>query len=189
MNRQQGFSLLETLAAILLLAIAVAALMRVAGASLNLTDKLGQATRADMLAQGKLDALGIAEPLAPGEHEGRFDKDYRWRLRVLPWQDGELPPDAALMLYRVELHVLWGDARRPREMERHNIARRITGGGVEFGLALGGRRLLQHLIHGFPLSGPESGHTDRHATRKAWLPRPFSFIRTIPSASESHRIC
>ena len=111
-----GFSLLETIAAILLLAIAVAALMRVASASLNLTDKLGQTTRADMLAQGKLDALGIAEPLAPGEYEGKFDKDYRWRLRVLPWQDGELPPDAALMLYRVELHVLWGDARRPREL-------------------------------------------------------------------------
>jgi hypothetical protein len=28
-------------------------------------------------------------------------------------------------------------------------------------------RLLQHLIHGFPLSGPESGHTERRRpTRK-----------------------
>src|SRR5438552_16424754 len=25
-------------------------------------------------------------------------------------------------------------------------------------------RLLQHLIHGFPLSGPESGHTERRMT-------------------------
>ena len=113
----RGFSLLETLAAILLLAIAVGALMRVASASLNLTDKLGQTTRADMLAQGKLDALGIAEPLAPGEYAGAFDRDYRWRLRVAPWGDGELPPDAALMLYRVELRVLWGDVRRPRELK------------------------------------------------------------------------
>jgi hypothetical protein len=29
-------------------------------------------------------------------------------------------------------------------------------GGLGFGF-----RLLQHLIHGFPLSGPESGHTER----------------------------
>jgi hypothetical protein len=28
-------------------------------------------------------------------------------------------------------------------------------------LSLGNFRLLQHLIHGFPLSGPESGHTER----------------------------
>src|SRR6266852_9816329 len=27
--------------------------------------------------------------------------------------------------------------------------------------------LLQHLIHGFPLSGPESGHTERRAARNA----------------------
>src|SRR5947199_9245423 len=27
--------------------------------------------------------------------------------------------------------------------------------------------ILQHLIHGFPLSGPESGHTERRAARNA----------------------
>src|SRR3954447_26318327 len=27
--------------------------------------------------------------------------------------------------------------------------------------------ILQHLIHGFPLSGPESGHTERRAARFA----------------------
>ena len=112
----RGFSLLETIAAILLLAIAVAALMRVASASLNLTDTLGQTGRADMLAQGKLDALGIAEPLLPGEREGSFDRDYRWRMRIVPWRDGELPPDSVLMLYQVELRVSCGDARRPREL-------------------------------------------------------------------------
>lgn len=124
----RGFSLLETIAAILLLAIAVAALMRVASASLNLTDTLGQTGRADMLAQGKLDALGIAEPLLPGEREGRFDRDYRWRLRITPWRDGELPPDSVLMLYQVELRVSWGDARRPRELTYTTLrtARRST---------------------------------------------------------------
>lgn len=113
----RGFSLLEVIAAILLLAIAVGALMRVASASLNLTDKLGQTTRADMLAQGKLDALSIAEPLLTGEREGAFDRDYRWHLRVAPWPVDDLPPDSTLTLYRVELRVLWGDTRRPRELK------------------------------------------------------------------------
>jgi general secretion pathway protein I len=113
----RGFSLLETIAAILLLAIAVAALMRVASASLNLTDRLGQTTRADMLAQGKLDGLGIAEPLRPGEYDGMFDRDYRWHLRIVPWQDDDPPKDSGLALYRVELHLTWGDTRHPREMK------------------------------------------------------------------------
>lgn len=124
----RGFSLLETIAAILLLAIAVAALMRVASASLSLTDKLGQTARADMLAQGKLDALGIAEPLVPGEREGAFDRDYRWHLRIAAWRDDALPPDSVLLLYQVELRVSWGDARRPRELTYTTLrtARRST---------------------------------------------------------------
>jgi hypothetical protein len=39
---------------------------------------------------------------------------------------------------------------------------------------------LQHLIHGFPLSGPESGHTERRAhAQTRGLPQPFSSIRTL----------
>jgi len=113
----RGFSLLETIAAILLLAIAVGALMRVASASLNLTGKLGQVTRADMLAQGKLDGLGVADPLRVGEYDGMFDRDYRWHLRIAPWQGDDPPPGSALTLYRVELRVLWGDRRHSREMK------------------------------------------------------------------------
>jgi hypothetical protein len=40
--------------------------------------------------------------------------------------------------------------------------------------------ILQHLIHGFPLSGPESGHTEQRSPRqRRRLSRPFSFIRTL----------
>src|SRR6478736_3615020 len=63
-------------------------------------------------------------------------------------------------------------SRKPR-MNRHRRA--IDGVRRDFGL--GG--FLQHLIHGFPLSGPESGHTERRATRNARQSRPFSFIRTL----------
>jgi len=81
-----------------------------------------------MLAQGKLDALGIAEPLVPGEREGAFDRDYRWHLRIAAWRDDALPPDSVLLLYQVELRVSWGDARRPRELTYTTLrtARRST---------------------------------------------------------------
>src|SRR6478752_6258190 len=63
-------------------------------------------------------------------------------------------------------------SRKPR-MNRHRRA--IDGVRRDFGL--GG--FLQHLIHGFPLSGPESGHTERRAAMDMRLSRPFSFIRTL----------
>jgi hypothetical protein len=41
--------------------------------------------------------------------------------------------------------------------------------------------ILQHLIHGFPLSGPESGHTAHRqpARDPRETSQPFSFIRTL----------
>ncbi|WP_233496902.1 prepilin-type N-terminal cleavage/methylation domain-containing protein [Dyella sp. AtDHG13] len=110
----RGFSLLEVIAAILLLAVAFAALLKVAGASLHLADHSGQISRADMWAQAKLDALGVTEPVAVGESAGDFGKDYRWHLRVRPWQDGDPPQGSPLSLYRVDLDVRWGSSRRPQ---------------------------------------------------------------------------
>src|SRR3982751_1683587 len=37
----------------------------------------------------------------------------------------------------------------------------------DFGRVVCFGSILQHLIHGFPLSGPESGHTERRAARNA----------------------
>jgi general secretion pathway protein I len=120
----RGFSLLEVIAAILLLALAFAALLHVAGASLHLADQSGQISRADMWAQAKLDALGVAEPLIVGESDGDFGKDYRWHLRVAPWQDDTLPADSPLALYRVDLDVRWGSKRRPHTL-RYTTLRAI----------------------------------------------------------------
>jgi len=115
-RRARGFSLLEVIAAILLLAMAFAALLQVAGASLHLTDRSGQISKADMWAQAKLDALGVSEPLSPGESDGDFGRDYRWHLRVTPWHDSDPPQGSPLTLYRVDLDVRWGSRRRPQVM-------------------------------------------------------------------------
>jgi general secretion pathway protein I len=123
-----GFSLLEVISAILLLAIAFAALLHVAGASLHLADQSGQVSRADMWAQAKLDALGVAEPLAAGESDGDFGTDYRWHLRVAPWQDDDPPAGSPLTLYRVDLDVQWGAQGRPHVI--HYTTLRSIDNGV-----------------------------------------------------------
>lgn len=112
--RARGFSLLEVISAILLLAVAFAALLQVAGASMHLADRSGQISKADMWAQAKLDALGVTERVAVGESDGDFGKDYRWHLRIRPWQDDNPPQGSPLTLYRVDLDVRWGSSRRPQ---------------------------------------------------------------------------
>lgn len=117
-SAQKGFSLLEIIAAIAVLAIAFAALMQVAGSSLSLTARANERTQAALRARSLLDGAFVMESLQAGETEGRFDDTYRWRLNVSPWQAPDARPDAdnatASVLYRLDLDVSWGqgDAQR-----------------------------------------------------------------------------
>lgn len=109
----RGFSLLEVIAAIMLLAIAFGALMQVAGGSIRLTQKSSDYTQAALWARSALDTRFVLEPLQPGVTQGHFDHRYRWRLQVTPWAVPNTGPAAtpyAFKLYKLDLDVMWGSA-------------------------------------------------------------------------------
>jgi len=112
---QRGFSLLEVIAAIMLLAIAFTALMKVAGASINLSHNAAEHSEAAMWARSLLDGAFVGEPVKPGSHSGRFNPQYRWQLDVTPWSaGGPAAPGATLQLYQLDLAVSWGPLGHPR---------------------------------------------------------------------------
>lgn len=120
MGRQGGFSLLEVIAAIAVLAIAFSALMQVAGSSMSLTARANERTQAALRARSLLDGAFVMEPLREGSSEGRIDDVYRWRMNVSRYQSpGDRPAadgvSPAALLYRVDLDVMWG----PEGSERH----------------------------------------------------------------------
>jgi general secretion pathway protein I len=103
---QQGFSLLETIAAILLLALAFGAVMHVAGAATQLTGHARELSRVGMWADSSLDAAGREVPLQIGTHEGWYDKRHRWRMTVAA--QTPFPGQAKdLHMYHVGLDVMW----------------------------------------------------------------------------------
>jgi general secretion pathway protein I len=107
------------IAAVLLLAITFASLMRVAGSSLNLTARSAERSEAAMWARSLLDSAFVLEPIRTGRSSGRFDERYRWQLDVQPFQppataqaNGPQPraPATPLRLYRLDLDVMWKSA-------------------------------------------------------------------------------
>jgi len=122
-KRAKGFSLLEVIAAILLLAIAFTALMQVAGGAIGLTQNAADYSRAALWARSLLDTADVVAPLRPGRSEGRFDAQYRWRLTVTPSEAGQGPampfarpvqPAQPVQALKLDLDVLWGEGRRER---------------------------------------------------------------------------
>ena len=124
MKRAAGFSLLEVIAAIMVLAITFGVLMEVAGGSIRLSRNAAEHTQASMWARTLLDTRFTFEPLKPGTSEGRFDSHYRWKLSVMPWTGpGVTVAPGGLRMYRIDLDVLWG--AQPSERSAHFSTLRI----------------------------------------------------------------
>ncbi|MGA7440003.1 MAG: prepilin-type N-terminal cleavage/methylation domain-containing protein [Luteibacter sp.] len=127
-----GFSLLEVIAAIAVLAIAFAALMQVAGSAMSLTARANERTQAALRARTLLDGAFIVDPVQEGSSEGRFDETYRWQLNVSPFEVGDASPDnggGSSRMYRLDLDVFWGD--RDHERRAHFSTLRLAGAQAE----------------------------------------------------------
>jgi len=128
-RRAHGFSLLELIAAILLLAIAFAALMKVAGASMNLSHNAAERSEVAMLARSVLDSAFVGEPVTPGQRTGEVQGGYHWQLDVTPWTGaGKVAPNNPLRLYQLDLEVRWGPIARPRTAHFRTL--RLAGGAA-----------------------------------------------------------
>ncbi len=109
-SRVDGFSLLETLAAMFLLALCFGALMQAAGASMSLNARAADYTQASLWASGLLDRQYVTEFPSTGTHEGRFDKTYRWKMTVSePPAEAVIRTSMPMRLYRIELTVEWNE--------------------------------------------------------------------------------
>jgi len=137
-RHQHGFSLLEVIAAIAVLAIAFAALMQVAGSSLSLTARANERTQAALRARTLLDGAFVMEPVREGATEGRFDDTYRWRMNVSRYQPPGDPPDTDAQpgddtagggMYRLDLDVVWGQGGDERHARFSTLRLAGSGGG------------------------------------------------------------
>jgi general secretion pathway protein I len=129
-RHSRGFSLLEVIAAILLLAVTFGALMEVAGGSIRLSQSASSYTQAALWARSLMDTRFALDPIQPGVTEGRFDDHYRWRLQVMPWVGPGVANAAnanAMQMYRLDLDVMWGSA--PFERKAHFSSLRIGSPG------------------------------------------------------------
>lgn len=129
--RAGGFTLLEVIAAILLLGVAFAALMKVASAAMALTQNAATHSAAAMWARSALDSAFATTPLRPGHSAGRFDRQFAWQLNVTPWSPppraGETP--STLALYQLDLTVSW--QQRGRTNATHFRTLRLAPAGAD----------------------------------------------------------
>lgn len=93
-GRTAGFTLLEVLTAMMILAIALVTVMQLFSGGLRAVRRSGDVTRSLFQARATMEQALLAEVMGDGEWEGRYEDGTRWRLTIRELREPE-PEEAA----------------------------------------------------------------------------------------------
>jgi len=109
-----GFTLLEVMVAMAIIAIALTAVLGSQSQSVSLASEAKFNTTAPLLAQSKIAEIEVAEQGALAGDSGDFGEDfpgYTWELSVEDITFEE-PENVSDLLKRIDLKVSWGEAEQ-----------------------------------------------------------------------------
>ena len=129
-RRISGYSLIEVLVAMMVLAMSLTVLFRIFSGGLRNVEVAAEYSRAVIIAETKLAEAGIAADLAPGESFGMEHGRFHWRRTVEDYRpfdsiDSDSSPIAA---YQVTIAIEWEHRGRMREISLSTI--RLNRGGA-----------------------------------------------------------
>ncbi len=128
-----GFTLIEVLVAFMILTLSLTVLFRIFSGGLGNVTASGDYTRAVQIAESRLAAAGVSDPLFPGVTYGDVAGSFNWQRAVehyVPRGESayELGPLAA---YRVTVEVSWTRDGREKLLTLSSVRLQkatVTGG-------------------------------------------------------------
>ena len=103
-----GFTLLEVIVALAILALAMGPLMSAISDGLRHTGDAERVAEASSLAQSLLAEVGVTRPIQPGQTAGELANGFRWRLIVEPYGDAAERKRWPVAAYSIVAEVMWG---------------------------------------------------------------------------------
>ena len=122
-KKSKGFTLLEVLVAFTLLAITFGTIMKIITGSAKNTQKASRNTQIALLAQSKMDELGLFEKIEEGTSDGDFDDYNHWQLDIgaydVPYEGDVSQEFTSVELMEVTLTIIsnYGGKERRNEFK------------------------------------------------------------------------
>lgn len=130
MNRHKsgGFTLLEVLLAFVIFSLSFVIILEILSGSMRSTMRARTYTEAALLAQSLVDMVGTDIPLIEGDISGEAPGGYNWHLSISTYEPQfeedpilQLAEISGTLLYWVDLEVVWGTERHPREVHFNTV--------------------------------------------------------------------
>jgi general secretion pathway protein I len=118
LRNEKGFTLLESIAAMTILAVSILTLVQLFSGSLNQAAQTEQYLNGVYLAQQKFSQMEI-DNFQSETSEGTFEdqEGYRWKLEVTPYESSLNDEEARIKLEKVLLRVSWDDKNQEKEVQ------------------------------------------------------------------------
>ena len=123
-GRPGGFTLIEVLVALAILALTFTFAYRAMSGGLGRLGEDSRSERAVLLAQSQLARVGREIALADGDIAGRAAGDYSWQIRIAPYG----PAEGGLAGHRVLVLVGWHDRGQARQVRLETVRLGPAGG-------------------------------------------------------------
>lgn len=123
LNRQTGFTLLEVIVALAIAALVFGAAVQLSGTAARSGAALNERTRALLVAESRLEAIGSQDVLRTGTTEGVASSGFRWQASVEPLvlPDGVNAGNTPFRLYAISVDVAWGEERQSRRIRLASV--------------------------------------------------------------------
>jgi general secretion pathway protein I len=114
--RTGGFTLIEVLLALSVFALSFGLILETLGGASRNVRIAGDLGRVALLAQNRIDLVGIDAPIKVGVTQGKLDDTYSYVMTIRAYQpeDTSVPESVSVKLYHIDLAVSWGNGSNQR---------------------------------------------------------------------------
>ena len=117
----EGFSLLETLVAVMILGISLVVILQLFSGALRAGSLSGNYTRALFIAQNKMEETLVKPLIEEGETEGNVEEIFSYIVTVTWIEPEESEKKAAFDLFDISVRVAWQEGGSVKEIELNTI--------------------------------------------------------------------
>ncbi len=113
---KQGFTLIEVLVAMSILAISLVVIMQLFSGGLKSSVVSDKYTRAIFYARERMDEIRLAEDLTEGVIQGEYEDGFRWRAESLRLDiPGASETDLPIRAFNITVDVSWNQGEKEKK--------------------------------------------------------------------------
>ena len=129
LQKSQGFTLIETLVAVAVLAISLVVVLQLFSGGLKSGKLSDEYTRGIFYAREKVEELLLSDKFEEGASEGEFEDGYRWEVEILRLEAGEEDEKLPFESFDIRVTVIWDTGGGDKHFEIATIRNVEKGKG------------------------------------------------------------